>query len=476
MSIRRREFILGSLAMPVLAGCGTFGPFGRRPALAFGVISDIHVTTPESTEKFRRALRYFRSRGADAVIVAGDLSDWGLKSGFRYVAAAWKEEMAGTEIVPLFCTGNHDYEGWWYGDMTLDMHVQGYSEDEALVKLGMDRVWQEVFGEPFSLMRHRKVKGYDFISAEWEEMDKTHSEPRTAQWFREHASELPKDRPFFFFRHEPIPDTVIGFAKKTEENLTLKAALKAFPNCIAFGGHTHWTLNDERSIWQGGFTSIAVPSMEYTTLPKGPENGRDVRNGKSVLGMPRIANRAEGTEAQGYFVSVYADGSTEVERYDFEAMEEAAPAWLIPSAASGRRPYVPEEHAKRTPVPAFAAGDALRIRSVNGDRRNGTWAIFYELRFPTAKAGGRVFDYEARVEREDGTSVGSKTFLSPAFHKLPSDEPSEQRFLYDAMDLPETGHYRFAVYPRNCFGAKGKPLFSRSFETKPGKDKVAADR
>lgn len=237
MSIRRRDFILGSMVAPMLSGCGTFGLFDRRPALAFGVISDIHVTTPESTAKFRRALRYFRSRGADAVVVAGDLSDWGLRSGFRYVAEAWKDEMAGTDAVPLFCTGNHDY-----------------------------------------------------------------------------------------------------------------------------------------------------------------------RNGKSALGMPRIANRAEGTEAKGYFVSVYADGSTEVERHDFEAMEEAAPAWLIPPVASGRQPYVPGEQAKRTPVPAFAAGDALRIRSANGDRRNGTWAIFYELRFPTAKAGGRVFDYEARVEREDGTS------------------------------------------------------------------------
>ena len=57
---------------------------------------------------------------------------------------------------------------------------------------------------------------------------------------------------------------------------------------------------------------------------------------------------------------------------------------------------------------------------------------------------------------------------------MASDEPAEQCFLYDAMDLPETGRCRFAVYPRNCFGAKGKPLFSRSFETKPGKDKVAA--
>jgi len=474
MTARRRDFIFGAMAAPVLAGCGSLGVFGRRPELSFGAISDIHVTTPESTAKFRRALRYFRSRGADAVVVAGDLTDWGLKSGFRYVAEAWKDEMGGSGAVPLFCTGNHDYEGWRYGDITLDMHVQGYSEGEALVKLGMDKVWREVFGEPFGLMRRRTVKGYEFVSAEWERMEREHSEPRTAQWFRDHAADLPRDRPFFFFRHEPIPKTVNGFAKLTEENLALHEALKAFPNCIALGGHTHWTLNDERSVWQGGFTSIAIPSMEYTTLPKGPENGRDFpRNGKSTLGMAPIPSRSEGVEAQGFFVSVYADGSVEFERYDFEAMAEAAGPWVIPPASSGLWPYAPESHARRTPVPEFPSGSELRIRTANGERRNGTWAIFYELSFPTANAGGcRAFDYEACVEPDGGKAVDARTFLSPAFHKLPADEPAVQRFLYDAMYLPDCGRCRFAVYPRNCFGAKGRPIFSRHFEIKPGKDRA----
>ena len=37
-------------------------------------------------------------------------------------------------ITTYFITGNHDYEGWWYGDMTAEMHALGYSEDEAMIK------------------------------------------------------------------------------------------------------------------------------------------------------------------------------------------------------------------------------------------------------------------------------------------------------------------------------------------------------
>ena len=135
-------------ARPPLSARADAGLGGEKPNISVGVISDIHVTTPESTAAFRKALAYFRDRKVDAVVVAGDLSDWGLKSGLKYVADAWNSVFPGDrapdgrKVEKLFCTGNHDYDGWWYGDMTLDMHVQGYFEDEALAKLGMKACWK----------------------------------------------------------------------------------------------------------------------------------------------------------------------------------------------------------------------------------------------------------------------------------------------------------------------------------------------
>ena len=71
-------------------------------------------------------------------MICGDLADWGLLSGFKYVAETWEKVFphgkgaGGRPVQKLFCTGNHDYEGWWYGDMTAEMHALGYDEDEAL--------------------------------------------------------------------------------------------------------------------------------------------------------------------------------------------------------------------------------------------------------------------------------------------------------------------------------------------------------
>ena len=168
----RRGFI-GALLSSAACGCASSGKywFGEAPRLKMGVISDIHITTPESADRFRLALAHFRDLGADAIIVSGDLTDWGLKSSLKYMADVWNEVFPGDrgangeKVARLFVTGNHDLDGWFYGDMTLDMHTQGYSEEEALSKLGIEKCWEEIFGERYEKIRLINVKGYDFVCA-----------------------------------------------------------------------------------------------------------------------------------------------------------------------------------------------------------------------------------------------------------------------------------------------------------------------
>ena len=470
--LTRRGFLGGMASAGAFGGCRSLGVFGGDAQLRIGVVSDIHMTTPDSGEKVRRALAYFRRRGADAVVVAGDLSDWGLLSGLKYVKADWDKEMSGTGIVPLFVTGNHDFDGWWYGDMTLDMHVQGYSEDEALSRLGMKKCWEDVFGEPYEDIRRRRVKGFDFVSAEWKD-GKQGGDAQVIEWFKTHGGELAADRPTFFLRHVPLPGTVSSVLDRGGDK-SLTEFLKGMPNVVSLTGHTHWTLNDERSIWQGGgLTAMSVPSMSYTTIPRGYENGSAPRKPTCELGMPRLPSRDDLEAAQGFFITV-RQGDMEVERRDFETGDEAAPPWIVPMPASVGRPYAFEAHAKTVPAPSFPSGAFVNTYTTNADRRNGAWTIFLTLDFPAAAAPGdaRVFDYEARAVMEDGSVAATKRFLSPGFYKARRFEPKRMKFRFDAMDLPESGRYRIHVVARNCFGAESAPIVSRSYESVPGKDKT----
>ena len=263
--MQRRSFLKSAGIFAALGAPNLLAKEKDRPDLTLGVISDTHIGTRASAVILERTLDFFHDRKVDAVMICGDLADWGLLSGLKYIAETWEKVFphgkgaGGKTVQKLFCTGNHDYEGWWYGDMTAEMHALGYDEDEALVKLGMKKCWEEVFQEAFAPIRKRTVNGFDFISAEWYGYDKAPGYDMTADWFKSHGGELDPARPFFFFLHQPpAKTTASSWDGRLAQMVT--DTLSAKPNAVAFSGHSHWTLNDERSIWQGAFTAVSVPS------------------------------------------------------------------------------------------------------------------------------------------------------------------------------------------------------------------------
>ena len=459
MDISRRGFIGGASAFFV-AGCRTGGWLSGTPRLKLGVISDTHVTTKASCAMTEKAFRYFRSRGADAVVVPGDLTDWGTRSSLEYFKAAWDAVFAGTDVVPLFCTGNHDYEGWWYPDMTMEMHANGYSEDEALTKLGLGGEWERVFGEKFAPVRVRTVKGYDFVSAEYLETG------RVGEWMAANGARFKGGKPFFYFQHGPIGGTT-GDAPRNADGVF--GALKGFPNAIAFTGHTHHPFNDERSIWQGEFTAIATPSLSYSCCGGKYENGEGPRDGSSKQAMTQVPTRRDLRGGQGFFVSVYDDRMV-VERIDVEEdCAEGAPAWIVPLAGDDK-PYGFASRAERSAAPEFPAGAALAVETRNAVNRSGRWIVAMNCEFPAAvpPKDERVFDYEIRAVPKDGSQPLVKKFLSPAYAKMAKYEPKSMRFWFDVSELPQDRDYVVEVRAFNCFGKASRPLVSGVWHSAPG--------
>ena len=103
------------------------------PLLRFGVASDLHVTDWASAETFRRALRWFRDQGVDAVTVPGDLTDHGILPQLENVARSWREVFPddrapdGRRVERLFIYGNHDFEGVKYVDVTGVTKGRGFA-------------------------------------------------------------------------------------------------------------------------------------------------------------------------------------------------------------------------------------------------------------------------------------------------------------------------------------------------------------
>ena len=319
-------------------------------------------------------------------------------------------------------------------------------------------------------VRVRTVKGYDFVSAEWDSFKKL------PEWMAANGGRFKDGRPFFYFQHPPARGTTSD-SRGWDDKGAAFAALKEFPNAFAFTGHSHRPFNDERSIWQGEFTAIATPSLSYASFPPGHENGSGKRNGTSVQSMPMIPDRRDLRGGQGFFVSVYDDRMV-VERIDIEEeCAEGAPAWIVP-LSGGEKPYDFASRAEASVAPEFPSGAKLRLDTRNTENRSGKWVIVMNCEFLSAvpPAGGRVFDYEIRIVPKDGSEPMAKKFLSPAYSRMAKHEPKMQRFWFDVAELPQDVDYVVEVRAFNCFGKASRPLVSGVWHSVPGLDKVKKDQ
>ena len=286
--------------------------------LRFGVASDPHVTDWASAETFRRALRWFRDQGVDAVTVPGDRRE------------VFPDDRApdGRRVERLFIYGNHDFEGLGYRDKWMDaaFDVHGIPREEAealqLRRIGLDKAWERCFGEPYAPIWRKRVKGFDFIGGHsaWQ------APAGLADWFAANAASLDPGRPFFYIQHPHPKGTVYGARACGCDDGTSARVLSAFPNAVAITGHSHLPLTDDLAVWRGAFTSVAAASLSYGFWPETPE--RTERSRAAAVGFPGGV-----PFAQGLLVDVFAD-RIELRARDFARNEPLGAPWVLPTSSA----------------------------------------------------------------------------------------------------------------------------------------------
>ena len=177
MNVTRRDFMK-------LAAAGAVGTMrwrdyaaevGMSP-LRVGVLSDIHVSwrlgSGKSADRygapeyFLKTLESLRDAKVDAVIIAGDLTNYGDAAELQVVGEVWDKVFPGNrrpdgaEVVKLFLHGNHDVGFSW-------THKKDFTTPEAKAALFeksilKDRAgtWQAAFHEAWSPVYMKDVKGY----------------------------------------------------------------------------------------------------------------------------------------------------------------------------------------------------------------------------------------------------------------------------------------------------------------------------
>ena len=283
-----RRFFIGGLASAFACGprrifAAAPGAFtGGKPALAFGLLSDVHVALAVggkalnptyNTETLVKAFTWFRDNGADAVVIAGDLAHCGLVGELKALADAWFQVFPGDKapdgrhVERVFVFGNHD---WSSPGRAKAVFPDEAERNRNLLVADPKKWWSEIFHEEWTPFFEKQVNGYPFIGAHWCNGGCNGKSEHFTKGLKEfyEARKTPFDpaKPFFHVQHPHPRGTVHGTAVWGQDDGVSTKILSAHSNAIAVSGHSHTSLIDERSIWQGAFTSVGCGTLRDVSV------------------------------------------------------------------------------------------------------------------------------------------------------------------------------------------------------------------
>ncbi len=491
MNVSRRWFIGGmasvGAARILRAAPGMFS--AGTPNMRFGLVTDIHLAIAQGKdgfvfrgeETFRRTLEWFRGKGVDGVVICGDMADFGLVEELDAVARAWYSVFPddkgpdGRRVEKLFVYGNHDWEGFRYGDMTKKLF--GEKNYDHAINKDLAAAWRRSFHEDYAPIWRKDVKGYSFVGAHWIADRCRASEevgvPQTFDWFAANGKSLDPTKPFFYMQHPTPKGTCHGDWVWGQDVGKSTEALSAFRNAVALSGHSHASITDERAIWQGAFTSIGAGSLKYTGVtygdvaPFGRENDNPMNSQRGEDPYKVMGRIDTGDGHQGILVSVYDDRIV-YDRRDCVDFTSLGDEWVMPTPLAEPLPFAFASRAASSVAPEFSEGASLGVRITTGKNRGGK-AIpreeqsVLEVTIPPACAvpGRHAFDYALKITDEKG-GRDDKYVFATGFHRSASSDKAKGPTvcLLPVRRLHVSGKLRIEVAPRNSFGKAGKSMLA----------------
>ena len=386
------------------------------PCLRFCVCSDLHIkeADDEHVNRLRQLMRTaYQIAEADALypkldafLFAGDLTDHGKPAQFR---AFWdtvqSERQPGTQV--LACIPRY-HDNWEFGK---GGKKTGLGHFRAITGLSTDT--------------HLQIGPFHFIAVSTSEKD-CYYDRKQKRWLKQALKDAAKDNPdapVFFMQHEHARNTVYGSSAFDGWGLThFSRIFRKYPNLVHFSGHSHYPLNDPRSVWQGAFTAVGTGALSYAEL--------------TVDGSRQVHPDGYKDVAQGWLVEADASGQLRMRGYDFLSGQ------LLCERFRGAELYpVPTE------APRFLPGAQLRVTRC---------AERIRVTFPRAASlpGDPVCAYRVCLSR-GAEPVAEATVVPPYWQ---SDPPARH-----TIDLPPAaGAVVVSVAAENAYGVQSEPIRLRA--------------
>ncbi len=385
------------------------------PVMRFIVTSDSHITTIGDVQTtrlekmiklgYRIAENDAEYNRLDAVLIAGDVTDMGTKIAFGSIKAATKPVLKGDTQFLATVSTSHD--------------------DRNLGKASLD-LYTDIMGQETDF--HHVINGFHFIGVSASKIPGEDYSGYQKKWLAEQLDTAVADdpsKPVFVIQHEHISNTVYGSSDFEGWGMPDFAdILKLYPQVVDFSGHSHYPINDARSIWQGEYTALGTGGLYYAEI--------------TVDDVKTVHPKAYRFVSTFWVVEIDADNRIRLRAVDLGAQQYLCEYMLN---SPFERKYTPEQQIARSKPPVFAGNTPHKKRN-------------NKVVFDAAGSadGMPVFIYRAYAVDADGnrTPVGKTT---PEYYRY--SVPDKVKI--ELENLPES-EYTLEIIAENCYGMQSQPL------------------
>lgn len=415
------------------------------PVLRFVVASDVHIGDSGSYKEEKRLAKLFETsyfyadsqpyNKIDGAFFVGDISDRGTSSSldkfFNIVNSNARNETKTRAVL-----GNHEFYTDSANTISRFLSSSGYSESDTDFVLG---------GFHFIMMcPDNGGKGYSSSQKSW-------LKKRLAEDAKEDSTGL---KPIFVFQHHAVSGTVYGSERWGISDLT--DILSKYPQVVDFSGHSHFPINDPRSIWQGSFTALNDGTLSYYEMGIAGVTDSLIFPSDKQGGYEEDADHRDA--AQYYIVEIDKNNAIRVKGYDLLS-DTFICEYNIPSVGKTSDFIYTDSRKATSAPPVFDLSAEITLKGARTD------AAIFEI--PQASGDDIVQHYRFEVYNLNNNLISTEYALSDTFYF-----PTPETLRCVVKGLKACSEYYVKCYAVNCWAKESTPLTLR-FRTSDTTDNVS---
>ena len=383
-------------------------PEDFQPAVRFVVFTDSHNQNQNVADAIDTAYDLYDNdstyAGVDAFFGLGDFSSVGQEGDYaNYVKTLNEHVREETKIINIH--GNHEFKNNSYKEYFIKYF--GYDPDTVTEINGFSCI---------AFSGERSATEWTFTPSSLTWLDKSIKE----------AENKADGKAVFVFQHPHAWGTVYGSTYWGDPQLNV--IFNKHPGIVDFSGHSHFPMNDPRSILQTTYTTLGCGAMATFELDKNFIPGQHP-DGYSPA-------------AQMCIVEADNDGSVRLQGYDLLSDTFFFDYYIDDVNNRDTYAYTYKNLKAHDSAPVFSA-DAC-AKAFKND--SGEWVVsFTEAEH---QPGYIVHDYKITIKDENGKSVVSDTFIDDYF-VFDDDNTADFRIGTDTLESGKT--YKMTVVARSAF-------------------------